>query len=705
MDPKLNQPKPIDFDNLDSVQEVVQAIVKSPDPKNTAMKLLGSGGFPKLYEAVNKFLEENIESIQIPPESWGRLTSIFTQGLFERNGGPLAKKRPLETAAVASQYVTVYLKAGVSLDTEQIIELEKLVGCDLGFSSSALGDLVNVFSAATEILDKTKEYIGTENIAEVSEPQAEAAADAEAGKKETDRVDQWLETMQAFGKPADIAWADGNLLYSYNTMIAKRLGPKLYLNETKYSNTTSKLMNHIKAAAEAMGLQITMLGEAFFGTTMEKKLPFAGADENEAAEGAVTANNLAPSAEDLADYAINVEHLYNTLESCQSHIDFEDLASQTIDDYNQANEAFPDRQYRGDSHDVAQALREVKSDDEPEEEIIEVEELDPDVEAEVDAILLAMEEKPNGITHCEKCGALIAHDIPNKDHPLCDVCAWKDGKLHEEEKTESATAVTAMSVDECMDIIRKVAKRAVAEGLIDDQESANFDAAEALYLWLSHNHGGMNTEEYSLLSSMLQPNMFKPRHDLNDVEDLEEAGQFLYNDMENILPEILGQEIEEEPAAEEAPAEEPPPEEPPPEEPPPEEPPTESAVEAALLERLMELSLKQVRAAQAGDQRKADRYETLIGKLIEENETVFASDDDDDDETEEEVEERMDREVEEVQRLMAEDVPGTVDWNVTEEGEVQLLDKDDKVLKVISPDDLTGYYNRMEGVEFFPEEE
>jgi hypothetical protein len=53
--------------------------------------------------------------------------------------------------------------------------------------------------------------------------------------------------------------------------------------------------------------------------------------------------------------------------------------------------------------------------------------------------------------------------------------------------------------------------------------------------------------------------------------------------------------------------------------------------------------------------------------------------------------------IESVAAAMAEqyDLP-IVDWNVVDDDHVELLDKDDVVLKVVTSDDLTGFYNSVE---------
>lgn len=51
-------------------------------------------------------------------------------------------------------------------------------------------------------------------------------------------------------------YTDENNLINYNTTIATLKGNKLYLNITKYSNTTSHIQSKIRRLAESMGLEI-----------------------------------------------------------------------------------------------------------------------------------------------------------------------------------------------------------------------------------------------------------------------------------------------------------------------------------------------------------------------------------------------------------------------------------------------------------------
>lgn len=50
--------------------------------------------------------------------------------------------------------------------------------------------------------------------------------------------------------------SDGKILINYKTTIAKHCYDVLYLNNSKYSVTTSKIQNELKRQAEAMGFNI-----------------------------------------------------------------------------------------------------------------------------------------------------------------------------------------------------------------------------------------------------------------------------------------------------------------------------------------------------------------------------------------------------------------------------------------------------------------
>lgn len=59
-------------------------------------------------------------------------------------------------------------------------------------------------------------------------------------------------TLTAFlagksAKPADSIWTDGNKIWSYRTLIAERHEGKVYLNMTRYSNTTTVHQNALRA--------------------------------------------------------------------------------------------------------------------------------------------------------------------------------------------------------------------------------------------------------------------------------------------------------------------------------------------------------------------------------------------------------------------------------------------------------------------------
>ena len=102
---------------------------------------------------------------------------------------------------------------------------------------------------------------------------AESEEKSQSGVKEDLRIDKWLATFKSIGKPGDQVWAENEVLHSYYTIIAKKVGNTLYINETKYSKTTSALTHHLKFAAEEKGYKVIYRNEAFFETKMAEKLP------------------------------------------------------------------------------------------------------------------------------------------------------------------------------------------------------------------------------------------------------------------------------------------------------------------------------------------------------------------------------------------------------------------------------------------------
>lgn len=123
--------------------------------------------------------------------------------------------------------------------------------------------------------------ISEEQLDEISYSEASISADVdmdiddvmEGGKKEEDKTQEWLASGKGFGKEPQMAWSDGDTLYSYKTIIAKKKGKKLYVNITKYSNTTSKFVSALKRMAEQEGFEVIEKEEGYFGTSMEEKLP------------------------------------------------------------------------------------------------------------------------------------------------------------------------------------------------------------------------------------------------------------------------------------------------------------------------------------------------------------------------------------------------------------------------------------------------
>lgn len=55
----------------------------------------------------------------------------------------------------------------------------------------------------------------------------------------------------------------GEKLYSYNTCIGQWVGNVVYINTTKYSNTTTKLQNYLLAQIRARGLDTEIFNNIF----------------------------------------------------------------------------------------------------------------------------------------------------------------------------------------------------------------------------------------------------------------------------------------------------------------------------------------------------------------------------------------------------------------------------------------------------------
>lgn len=91
------------------------------------------------------------------------------------------------------------------------------------------------------------------------------------------RAEEWLRTTKQAGTAPDVFWTDGDYGYSYNTVIAKKEGNKLFLNRTKYSKTTSNLIRAIESSAEDLGMTIINKEEDYFNTSMPIKFG-GGAD-------------------------------------------------------------------------------------------------------------------------------------------------------------------------------------------------------------------------------------------------------------------------------------------------------------------------------------------------------------------------------------------------------------------------------------------
>jgi hypothetical protein len=106
---------------------------------------------------------------------------------------------------------------------------------------------------------------------EMVEP-IQSAVGIEAGAKEEALIRSWLTAGAQQGSDGDTAWTKGDLLYSYRTVIAKKADGKLFLNSTKYSQTTGKLTNYLRQLALSSGMEVQMEPETFFNTQMKEKL-------------------------------------------------------------------------------------------------------------------------------------------------------------------------------------------------------------------------------------------------------------------------------------------------------------------------------------------------------------------------------------------------------------------------------------------------
>jgi hypothetical protein len=101
------------------------------------------------------------------------------------------------------------------------------------------------------------------------------AEETEAGAQEKKIIDMWIMGRGGdFGGAPMQVWALGPVLYSYHTIIAKFVKGKLFINSTKYSNTTTKLVSHLKAMAAEQNIPVVEKEEAFFKTSMPEKLDF-----------------------------------------------------------------------------------------------------------------------------------------------------------------------------------------------------------------------------------------------------------------------------------------------------------------------------------------------------------------------------------------------------------------------------------------------
>jgi hypothetical protein len=188
----------------------------------------------------------------------------------------------------------------------------------------------------------------------VNEKKAKGSEETEAGAQEKKVIDMWVMGRGGdYGSAPMQVWAQGPVLYSYHTIIAKFSGKKLFINTTKYSNTTSKLISHLKSMAAEQNIPIVEKEEAFFKTSMPEKLDFGapanrtrirpstGAEEN---EDFIDENEDEPDEEDIfiqphgqlgSQYSVGTQH---------KHIGvFDDMedAEKAIKDWMESNKFWP----------------------------------------------------------------------------------------------------------------------------------------------------------------------------------------------------------------------------------------------------------------------------------------------------------------------------------------------------------------------------
>lgn len=103
------------------------------------------------------------------------------------------------------------------------------------------------------------------------EPQV-PAEDAISGAPEDKAIDKWVENKGGtFGKQGGSGWSEGDTFWSYRTIVAKLKDGKLYVNTTKYSATTGKLVNRLKAVGRQHEMEVVEKDEKFFDTQMKQK--------------------------------------------------------------------------------------------------------------------------------------------------------------------------------------------------------------------------------------------------------------------------------------------------------------------------------------------------------------------------------------------------------------------------------------------------
>lgn len=193
------------------------------------------------------------------------------ESLDSGNEGPVEAGNALETAktTVGKEYDENEL----SSKEVKPASITKEVKPEMAGSGTSKGDGEANFPEAKIKPDEISKNKAPEVMGEDEEVVTE-------GAKEEKRLADWVSNGKEAGGAPDALWTKANEVYSYNTMIAKKKGKKLYLNVTKYSQTTSKLVNKLSALANDAGLEVVRKEEDFFGTSMPTKLGYGGKEES-----------------------------------------------------------------------------------------------------------------------------------------------------------------------------------------------------------------------------------------------------------------------------------------------------------------------------------------------------------------------------------------------------------------------------------------